>query len=41
MNILITGGCGYIGSQLTNYLIEKNHKIIVIDDLSNGKKKFV
>ena len=36
-NILITGGAGYIGSHLSNYLNKKN-KIFVIDDLSKGNK---
>ena len=31
MNILLTGGCGYIGTSLANKLIEMNHKITVVD----------
>ncbi len=31
MNILITGGCGYVGTVLTNKLLEDGHKICVID----------
>ena len=38
-NILITGGAGFIGSNLCNFLIKKNYNIYVIDDLSIGKKK--
>lgn len=37
-NILITGGAGYIGSNLSNFLNKKKNKIFVIDDLSSGKK---
>ena len=37
--ILITGGAGYIGSNLANYLNKKKNKIFVIDDLSNGYKE--
>ena len=37
--ILITGGCGFIGSNLSEYLHKKNYKIIVIDDLSIGNIK--
>ena len=33
---LITGGCGFIGSQLTKKLIEEGHEVIIVDDLSNG-----
>lgn len=32
MKILITGGAGYIGSLLTGYLLEENHKVTVIDN---------
>ena len=32
MKILITGGCGYVGSVLTESLLEANHEIIVIDN---------
>ena len=31
---LITGGCGFIGSHIVDELIRRNHKVIVIDDLS-------
>lgn len=37
MNILVTGGCGFIGSHLADKLIEKGHKVSVIDNLSTGK----
>ena len=39
MNILVTGGAGYIGSKVSLDLIEKGHKVFIIDDLSKGKKK--
>ena len=32
MNILITGGAGYIGSELTSYLLE-NHNVTILDNL--------
>ncbi len=34
---LVTGGCGFIGSQLTKYLINHGHNVTIVDDLSNGK----
>tara|TARA_B100000767_G_C19770779_1_gene539863 strand:+ start:703 stop:1641 length:939 start_codon:yes stop_codon:yes gene_type:complete len=37
MKVLITGACGYIGSVLTNYLLNKNYKIIAIDTQWFGK----
>ena len=35
--VLVTGGAGFIGSHLTDKLIEENYEVLVIDDLSNGK----
>tara|TARA_B100001964_G_C14121599_1_gene548581 strand:- start:122 stop:1075 length:954 start_codon:yes stop_codon:yes gene_type:complete len=31
MNIFITGGCGYVGTVLVNYLLNKNHSLTVLD----------
>jgi len=39
MKILITGGAGFIGSHLVDRLIKQNHKVVVVDNLSTGKKK--
>jgi UDP-glucuronate decarboxylase len=36
MHILITGGMGFIGSNLRDFLIEKGHKITCVDNLSSG-----
>src|SRR3989339_337071 len=38
-NILITGGAGFIGSNLADKLLELSHNVIVIDNLSSGSKK--
>ncbi len=35
--IIITGGCGFIGSSLTDFLIKKGYKIYIIDNFSNNK----
>ena len=32
-NVLITGGAGYIGSELTGHLLEAGHKVSVVDNL--------
>ncbi len=37
--ILVTGGAGFIGSHLVDRLIKENYKVIVIDDLSTGKRE--
>lgn len=41
MNILVTGGAGYIGSHTCVALIEAGHKVIIADNLSNSKFKTI
>lgn len=36
MNILVTGGAGFIGSWLAEALLERGHTVWIIDDLSTG-----
>ena len=36
MNLIVTGGAGFIGSHLTKYLIKKGHTVSVIDNLRRG-----
>lgn len=38
-NIIVSGGAGFIGSHLTDKLIEQGHKVAVIDNLFTGSKK--
>ncbi len=39
MKILITGGAGFIGSHIADKLIEENNEVVIIDNLSTGKKE--
>lgn len=39
MKYLVTGGAGFIGSTITDALIEQGHSVTVLDNLSTGKKE--
>jgi len=41
MKILVTGGAGFIGSHLVDWLINDGHQVVVWDNLSTGKKENV
>ena len=41
MNVLVTGGAGYIGSHVVLDLLDSGHKVTVLDDLSLGFEKNV
>jgi len=40
-NILVTGGAGYIGSHTVQCLLDHNHHVVVLDNLSTGHKKLI
>jgi UDP-glucose 4-epimerase len=39
MKFLITGGAGFIGCRLTDLLIREGHEVVIVDNLSTGKKE--
>lgn len=39
MKYIVTGGAGFIGSHLTDALINQGHQVVVVDNLSTGKKE--
>jgi UDP-glucose 4-epimerase len=36
---LVTGGAGFIGSNLARYILEQGHDVVILDDLSTGKSE--
>jgi UDP-glucose 4-epimerase len=41
MNVLLTGGCGYIGSHVAVVLMSAGHDVAIVDNLSNSHRKVV
>ena len=41
MNILVTGGAGFIGSHIVDQLIAKGHQVIIIDNLVTGQQDLI
>ena len=41
INILLTGGAGYIGSHVANLLLDKGYNVTIIDSLITGNKKLI
>ncbi len=41
MRILITGGAGFIGSHVAEHALARGHEVLVLDDLSTGRRENV
>ena len=41
MNIVVTGGAGYVGTVVTSELLRAGHRVIVYDNLSHGARAAV
>ena len=41
IKVIVTGGAGFIGSHLTDALVERDFDVHIIDDLSAGKMENV
>lgn len=41
MKILVTGGAGFIASHIVDAYIVDGHELVIMDDLSTGKKEFI
>src|SRR5215471_9339239 len=41
MKILVTGGAGFIGSNLVDRLLSENHSVVIYDNYSTGRREFL
>ena len=41
MQILVTGGAGFIGSHLIDRLVDANHDVVCLDNFSSGRPEFI
>lgn len=39
MKVLVTGGAGFIGSHITEQLLDEGHRVVVVDNLATGRRE--
>jgi nucleoside-diphosphate-sugar epimerase len=41
MNVVVTGGAGFIGSNLVDRLVKARHRVTIIDNFAGGRREFI